>query len=173
MMDAGVIVNKVEKSGLVTIDLERLFQPECPIVDFDIKPFLFMELLLKEKDFRESIDAHDFSIYTGGILAVHCSSDAIIPEWAWMLVAAKADAHAADVQFGSPDRVRERLMLASAESHDWSQYNGRKVLVKGCGDEPIPSALYLFATRKLMLHANRVMYGEACSFVPVWRRPNP
>ena len=170
MTETGTIVNKVAKSGLVTIDLEKLFQPSAPIVDFDIKPFLFMELLLKEKDFRESIDAYDFGAHRGSILAVHCSSDAIIPEWAWMLVAAKADAHVMDVQFGSPIQIHDRLMLSLAETHEWSQYDGRTVLVKGCGDEPIPSALYLYATRKLMVHADRVMYGEACSFVPVWRR---
>lgn len=171
MTDAGTIVNKVAKSGLVTIDLEKLFKPTESIVDFDIKPFLFMELLLKEKDFRESIASFDFSAHAGKILAVHCSTDAIIPEWAWMLVAAHANMHVSDIFFGNPMQVRDRLIMSRAMAHDWSQYQGRKVLVKGCGDEPIPSSLYLYATQKLMDYADRLMYGEACSFVPVWRRP--
>jgi hypothetical protein len=170
MNDSGTIVNKVAKSGLVTIDLERLFSPSAKIMEFDIKPFLFMELLLKEKDFRDAIDVFDFSAFTGSIVAAHCSSEAIIPEWAWMLVAAKAAPFAIDVQFGTIESVKRQLMLESAEKHDWTQYKAKKVLVKGCGDEPIPSALYMYATRQLIENADRLMYGEACSFVPVWRR---
>ncbi len=170
MSDTGTIVNKVAKSGLVTIDLEKLFRPATRILGFDIKPFLFMELLLKEKDFREAVDIHDFTQYSGSIVAVHCSSDAIVPEWAWMLVASKAVDIASDVHFGTEDTVRERIMLAAAGDHDWTQYEGKKVLVKGCGDHPIPSSLYVYVTRRLMATASRVMYGEACSFVPVWRQ---
>jgi hypothetical protein len=171
MNQAGTIVNKVAKSGLITIDLEKLFSPTENITGFDIKPFLFMELLLKEKDFREAVDAYDFTVYNGHILAIHCSSDAIVPEWAWMLVASKAACFAFDVHFGSSESVRERLMLSSAEKHDWTQYSGKKVLVKGCGNDPIPSSLYVYSTKKLLSSADRVMYGEACSFVPVWRKP--
>jgi hypothetical protein len=170
MSETGTIVNKVAKSGLITIDLEKLFNPTSKIVGFDIKPFLFMELLLKENNFREAMDAYDFSVFSGSILAVYCSSDAIIPEWAWMLVTSKAATYSAEVHFGTITSVKERLMFASAERHDWSQYANKKVLVKGCGDEPIPSSLYVYATSKLMAFADRVMYGEACSFVPVWRK---
>jgi hypothetical protein len=170
MSDAGTIVNKVTKSGLVTIDLEKLFSPSVTISELDIKPFLFMELLLKEKDFRETIESFDFSVYKDHLLAVHCSSDAIIPEWAWMLVASKAVEYVSDVHFGTIETVRERLMLRAADNHEWSQYDGKKVLLKGCGDYPIPSAIYVHATRELLKTANRVMYGEACSFVPVWRK---
>jgi hypothetical protein len=169
MSESGTIVNKVAKSGLVTLDLEKLFKPTSNIIGFDIKPFLYMELLLREKDFREAIDGLDFAIYSGNTLAIHCSSDAIVPEWAWMLVASKAVEFTLDVHFGTVDSVKERSMLAVAEKHDWSQYDGKKVLVKGCGDEPIPSSLYVYVTRQLIASASRVMYGEACSFVPVWR----
>jgi len=170
MSETGTIVNKVAKSGLVTLDLEKLFSPVATIIGFDIKEFLFMELLLKEKDFREVIESYPFTKFSGSVLAVHCSSDAIIPEWAWMLVASKTVGIAADVHFGTVSAVKERLMLSLAEKHDWSQYTGKKVLVKGCGEEPIPSSLYVFVTCKLMVVSDRVMYGEACSFVPVWRQ---
>ena len=170
MSPTGTIVNKVAKSGLVMLDLEKQFSPSAQVIGFDIKSFLFMELLLKEKDFRESIESLDFSQYAGSTIAVHCSSDAIIPEWAWMLVASKASNIVADVQFGTVESVTEKVMLNMAEKHDWAQYIGKKVLVKGCGDNPIPSSLYVYATRQLIATADRVMYGEACSFVPVWRQ---
>jgi len=170
MIDAGTIVNKVTKSGLVTLDLESAFSPTSAISVFDIKPFLYMELLLKEKDFREAIESYDFSRFSGHTLAVYCSSDAIIPEWAWMLITSKAVDFATNIHFGTAESVREHLMLTAAEKHDWSQYDGKKVLVKGCGNNPIPSSLYVLATRELLKKADRVMYGEACSFVPVWRK---
>ncbi len=170
MSDTGAIVNKVAKSGLITLDIEKLFRPTTRIIGLDIKPFLFMELLLKEKDFREAVESHDFTQYAGCILALHCSSDAIVPEWAWMLLASKAAGIVSEVHFGTIESVREWKMLVSADKHDWSQYNGKKVLVKGCGDEPIPSSLYVYVTNQLMSSASRVMYGEACSFVPVWRQ---
>ena len=170
MSESELIVNKVAKSGLVTLDLEALFLPKTTVESLDIKKYLYMELLLREADFRQSMDGEDFGTYRGKIVALHCSSDAIIPEWAWMLAVSKVIAHAEDVQFGTVEAVRSSLMLHNAQSYDWSQHTGKKVLLKGCGDDIIPSSLYLHATKMLMKYADRVMYGEACSFVPVWRR---
>lgn len=170
MNDSDIIVNKVANSSLATVDLEELRDP-APVVSFDLKPFLFMELLLKEKDFRESMDAHDWSQYQGAHLAVHCTSDAIIPGWAWMLVAAHAIDIAKEVHFGTPEQVEAVLFDRAVRGHDWSAYQGRKVLLKGCSDSPLPASAYVSATNELMRHADRVMYGEACSFVPVWRKP--
>lgn len=169
-MSDGTIVNKVAKSGLVTIDLETLKDPRA-IISFDLKPFLFMELLLKEKDFREAMDAHNWEQYHNVHLAVHCTSDALIPGWAWMLVAAHAASFAAEVHFGTPEQVETILFDRAVHAHPWESYAGKKVLVKGCSDSPIPSSVYVSATNALIQHADRVMYGEACSFVPVWRRP--
>lgn len=163
------IVNKVAQSGLMTLDLEQ-FKPSERIVDFDIKPFLFMELILREKDFRESLDQVNFEDFAGVHLAVHCSADAIIPEWAWMLIVAKADPYVKQLHFSTADQVRTRLYEINLSTHDWSMYTGRKVMVKGCGDNPIPSVAYIKATENLMKYADRIMYGEACSFVPVWRK---
>jgi hypothetical protein len=163
------IVNKVAQSGLMTLDLEQ-FMPSERIVDFDIKPFLFMELIVREKDFRESLDQVNFEDFAGVNLAVYCSADAIIPEWAWMLIVAKADPYVKQIHFSTADQVRTRLYEFNLSMHDWSVYTGRKVMVKGCGDNPIPSVAYIKATENLMKYADRIMYGEACSFVPVWRK---
>jgi len=163
------IVNKVAQSGLITLDLEQ-FMPSERIVDFDIKPLLFMELIVREKDFRESLDKIDFADYTGAHLAVHCSADAIIPEWAWMLIVAKADPFVKQIHFNTAEQVRAQLYELNLTNHNWSKYQNRKVMVKGCGDNPIPSVAYIKATTYLMKHADRIMYGEACSFVPVWRK---
>lgn len=169
MSTNDIISNKVAKSGLITLDLE-MFKPLKSISEFDISQLLYMGLILKEKEFREGLDAIDFSNYSDHILAVYCSSDAIIPEWAWMLVVSKAKSFASQVLFGTRESVEEQVMMSNAENHNWEQYQGRKVLLKGCGDGSVKSSLYLKVTDFLMDYADRVMYGEACSFVPIWRR---
>jgi hypothetical protein len=169
MSTNDVLTNKVAKSGLITLDLE-MFKPSKPIAEFDISSLLFMGLILKEQDFRNSLDAIDFSQYTNNILAVHCSTDAIIPEWAWMLIVSKAKSSTSQIFFGTKESVEEHLMMMNAERHNWEEYLGRKVLLKGCGDGSVKSSLYLKVTDFLMDYADRVMYGEACSFVPIWRR---
>jgi len=169
MSSDDLITNKVAKSGLITLDLE-MFKPQEPIAEFDISNLLFMGLILKEKEFREQLDEKDFSEYSDIFLAVHCSTDAIIPEWAWMLIISKAKPFSKEVFYGTKDSVLEQLMLGNAAKYDWAQFQGRKVLLKGCGDGSVKSSLYLKVTDLLMVHADRVMYGEACSFVPVWRR---
>jgi hypothetical protein len=163
------IVNKVAKSGLVTIDLQQ-FLPTDPIVEFDLKDYLYMELILKEKDFREALDNYDWSQVEHSILAVHCSTDAIIAQWAFMLVSAKAHGFARKIQFGNKNQVREYCLLENIRNHDWKQYEGKKVLLKGCSDQDLPPSAYLEASREVQPYADRLMYGEACSFVPVYRK---
>lgn len=167
---AEEIVNKVKKSGLITLDLQQ-FHDGSEIVEFDLKEYLFMELILKEKDFREAMEAHDWSQYQDKILAVHCSTDAIIASWAYMLVAVHARKLAKDVIFGDPMSVRHECYRRQIEQHDWSQYEGKRVLLKGCSDKELPQSVYLLATQKLLPYTDRLMYGEACSFVPVYRKP--
>jgi hypothetical protein len=169
MSSDDLIKNKVTQSGLITLDLE-MFKPFHEIYEFDISSLLYMGLILKEQEFREGLDGIDFSEYSNKIIAVFSSSDAIIPQWAWMLIVAKAKPFVHDVYFGTKEHVKEYIMLMNAEHHNWDQYKGRKVLLKGCGDGSVSSSLYLKVTDYLMNFADRVMYGEACSFVPVWRR---
>ncbi len=167
---AEEFVNKVAKSGLITLDLQT-FHDGSEIVAFDLKDYLFMEMILKEKDFREALDQHDWQKYQDKIIAVYCSIDAIVASWAYMLVAAKADGIAKDVIFGTPEQVRHECYRRELEQHDWSQYEGKRVLLKGCSEKELPQSVYLLATQKVLPYTERLMYGEACSFVPVYRKP--
>lgn len=167
---AEEFVNKVAKSGLVTLDLET-FHNGIEIAPFDLKNFLFMEMVLKEKDFRNDLEQHNWAQYQGKILAVFCSVDAIIASWAYMLVASHAREHTVDVLFGTPEQARYECYRRNLETHDWAQYDGKRVLLKGCSDKELPQSVYLLATQHLLPFAERLMYGEACSFVPVYRKP--
>lgn len=165
-----IIENKVAKSGLITIDLEKM-AGDFAVESLDIKQFLFMDLLLREKDFRTALDEFDWSVYRNTVLAVYCSTDAIIASWAYMLIVTHASAYADEVIVGKPEDVRNEIFSRRLSEHDWSQYSGKRVLLKGCSDKTIPPGAYAHATRLLQHYADRIMYGEACSFVPVWRRP--
>lgn len=167
-MAEGPIVNKVAKSGLKTIDLEEYYD-ETPIEEFDLKDFLYQGLIIREKEFRKTLDEHDWTRYAGSYIAVYCSSDAIIAPWAYMLVTTYAQVYATEVFYGSVDDVRYMLYSRKLNKIDWSQYEGKRVILKGCGDKPVPASAYLLATKNLLPYAERVMYGEACSFVPVFR----
>lgn len=170
IMETEFIENKVAKSGLITIDLQQ-FEARRPILSFDLKDFLYMELILKEKDFREALDKHPWENYSGKILAVYCSSDAIIARWAYMLVATYAVQAGAEVHFGTPSEVHELILLQNLRSHDWQQYEGKRVLLKGCSDRELSPSAYLEATSLALPWTSRLMYGEACSFVPIYRKP--
>lgn len=166
----GEIVNKIQQSKLETVDLERLLQNER-IEVLDIRPFLFQELILREKEFRESLEQHDWSRYEGAWLAIHCTSDAIIPHWAWMLAATHAAPYAVHVVFGAEEDARKELLLRKIEEYDWERYRDRFVLLKGCSKQSIPPEAYVAATGKLLPIVDKLMYGEACSNVPVYRKP--
>lgn len=170
MNEIPIIKNKIAASGLMTIDLEKIVG-EIPIATFDIKDFLYMELLLKEKDFREKLANHDWYMYQDKILAVYCSTDAIFASWAYMLIATYAKPYARSVFIGSADIAIENYYRDVLQKHDWSIYQNKKVLLKGCSENSFPQSAYLYATNELLGIAERIMYGEACSFVPVWRKP--
>jgi hypothetical protein len=163
------IVNKVAQSGLITLDLESLVE-DVHIDTFDIKDHLHMEYMLREDDFRAALDAYDWVTHTGRYVAVTCSNDAIVASWAFMLVAAKATGIAADVRFGSAEQVLLDVLDERLNAMDWSAFAGKRVLLKGCSKMNLPQGAYVRATARLVSVADRVMYGEACSFVPVWRR---
>lgn len=163
------LVNRVANSKLVTIDLET-FYPAGEIVPFDLKQYLFMELILKEKDFREALKAHDWSQYNGKNMVVFCSADAIIPMWAFMLVATYATPHASDVALCSPEQYTEIAFLRKLNNLDISVYAGERVVVKGCSDKPVPASAYLEITKRLQPVAQSIMFGEPCSTVPVYKK---
>ncbi len=163
------IVNKVAKSGLVTIDLNKYCNPD-EVKELDIKGFLFQELLLKEKDFRGYLDQYDWSQYEGAYLAVYCSSDAILAPWAFMLVASYAHPYVRDVIMGDRRKAVTELFHRAFEKEDWSRFKDKRVIIKGCSDERIPVDAYTAVTTRLLPYVDRLMYGEACSFVPVYRK---
>lgn len=164
------LVNRVAQSGLITLDLEQ-FYPEGPVAAFDLKDYLFMEMILKEKDFREALKNHDWSQYQGQYLAVFCSTDAIIPMWAYMLVATYAAPHATDVLQCTPEQLPELVFLKKLSALDISPYEGKRMVIKGCSEQPVPPVAYLEITRRLQPIALSIMFGEPCSTVPVYKRP--
>ncbi len=163
------IVNKVAESGLITLDLEN-FYPRQEILVFDLKDHLFMGLILKEKDFREAMKSYDWSRYQGHYVAVTCSADAIIPVWAYMLVASYLQPVARDLYLGTREAFHQALFLQNLRAIDPKQYTDQRVVVKGCGDTPIGEFAYLEITRILMPVARTIMYGEPCSTVPVYKK---
>ena len=164
------LVNRVAASGLITYKLEDHW-PTAGFAVFDLKDYLFMELILKEKDFREALKEHDFSQYAGKILLVHCSADAIIPNWAWMLVARDAAPHAADVYLGTEaDYLRDHYRRV-IDALDPADYADKRIVIKGCGDRDVPASAYLDLTVKLRPVAKSIMFGEPCSTVPVYKQP--
>ncbi|MEL7220948.1 MAG: DUF2480 family protein [Bacteroidota bacterium] len=164
------LVNRVASSGLITLKLEEFF-PQKKLAHFDLKDFLFMELILKEKDFRTALKEHDWEQYNGQVLLVYCSTDAIIPVWAYMLVAAYAAPVATDVFQGTADDYYRAYFLRQLDQLDADQYRDQRIVIKGCSDHPVPPAAYLEITRRLQPLAKSIMYGEPCSTVPVYKQP--
>ena len=163
------LVNRVAESDITTVDLAALWDGASSST-FDLAPFLHRGLVLRERDFRAAIKEHDWSQYEGQHVAVTCSADAIVPTWAFMLVASKLQGIAASVGAGTEAEVRRDHFVRALEAHDWSQYRGKPVVIKGCGNDTVPLDAFLLATGKLQTVAKKLMYGEPCSSVPVWRQ---
>ncbi len=162
-------INKVAESGLISLDLAQ-YIPSNEIVVFDIKPFLFMELILKEKDFRASLNTIDWSQYQDKIVGIFCSTDAIIPMWANMLIVSNLSPFAKSVYFGNESSIRDLVLLEAIQKIDASVYADQRIVVKGCGDIPIGESAYIAITQKLRPVAKSIMYGEPCSTVPVYKK---
>ena len=168
-MSTTPLINRVANSRLSTIDLEKLY-PAGEILPFDLKSYLFMELILKEKDFREALDAHDWEQYRGKNLAVFCSTDAIIPMWAYMLVATHATPFVNDLALCQPAQFVEIAFQKQINALNINEFVGARVVVKGCSDKPVPASAYLEITRRLQPVVRSIMFGEPCSTVPVFKK---
>lgn len=166
---SDMIVNKVAESGLISFDLEPYY-PQQPIKIFDLKDFLFMGLILKEKDFRASLQATDWEVYSGANVAVTCSADAVIPMWAYMLVASYLQPVATNVVFGDEKKLIDTLLLKNLQNVHGEEFTDKRVVVKGCGDVSIPESAYVEITNKLRPFAKSIMYGEPCSTVPIFKK---
>ncbi len=165
------IVNKVAESGIVTLDLAPYIPAETSLATFDLKPFLFREMILKEKDYRAALQTHDWAQYEGKNVAIFCSVDAIVPVWAYMLTASYLQPVAASIYFGSTDEMIKAMVMQRICSIDTSEYADKRVVIKGCGDTPIPDAAYVMITHHLRPVAKSIMYGEPCSTVPIYKAP--
>ncbi len=162
------IVNRVSASNLVTFDLEELYTPGDRQL-LDIKDQLFQGLILKEKDFRDFIKTHDWSQYTGKHVAIICSTEAIIPTWAFMLLAVALQPYATTVVFGSLDDLERHLFNQKLSSVDWKKFQTAKVVVKGCSKVSVPVSAYVEVVNHLRPIAASIMFGEACSTVPLFK----
>jgi hypothetical protein len=164
------LVNRVAASGLITLKLEE-FLPTTPLETLDLKAYLFQGLILREKDFREAMDQHDWEQYQGKTLLVHCSADAIVPLWAYMLIASKAAPYAADVSYGSAEAYYQAYFAQTLAALNVEQYRDQRIIIKGCSDRPVPTAAYVEITKRLRPLAKSIMYGEPCSTVPIYKKP--
>lgn len=163
------IVNKVAQSGLVSLDLAELY-PKGERVLYDIKDNLFHGLILREKDFREFVKEHDWSSYTGKHIAIICSADAVVPTWAYMLLANKLAPFASSVIFGNLETLETILFQQALDRQDLEVYRDQRVVIKGCGDIAVPTSAYVEITKKLTGIVKSIMYGEPCSTVPIYKR---
>ena len=166
-----LIVNKVANSGLINIDLEDYY-PKGKRIQIDIKAQLFQELILREKDFRDWIQSHDWNQYKDAYVAVFCSADAIVPVWAYMLIAAQLEPLAKRVVFGDLEILEAELYKEIVDNLDVSEFADKRLIIKGCGNLPVPRAAFLMLTNKLRPIAKSIMYGEACSTVPIYKSAN-
>jgi hypothetical protein len=166
------IINKVALSGIITIDLEE-FYPHGERVLFDIKEHLFQGLILKEKDFREFVKHEDWSEYTDKYVSLICSADAVIPTWAYMLLSTKLEPYVKKVVFGDLETLETVLYNEILNKLNINDYKDARVVVKGCGNLPVPNAAYVEITSLLRSVAKSIMYGEACSMVPLYKQPKP
>lgn len=162
-------VNKVAESGIITLDLVS-FLPKAEIVGFDLKPFLFREMILKEKDYRASLQTFDWEQYRDKLVAVYCSVDAIIPVWAYMLAVTYLQKVASDVYFGREEEMQKHIVLKNIAAVDANDYLDKRVVIKGCGDTFIPEYAYVAITQHLMPVIKSLMYGEPCSTVPLYKK---
>lgn len=164
-----IFVNKVANSGLVSLNLEDYYSVGYR-VEIDVKELLFMGLVLKEKDFREYIKTNDWTVYQNKYVAIYCSTDAIVPTWAYMLIAAKLSGIAAKVVFGDLNALETALWETAFDKIQIEDYRDQKVVIKGCGDLPVSPAAYTNISNKLIPVVHSLMYGEPCSTVPVYKR---
>lgn len=166
----NTITNKVASSSILTFDLEDIY-PQGKRMTYDIKQNLFQELLLREKDFREFVKTHDWTQYRDAFVHITCSVDAIVPTWAFMVVMSHIEPYAKKVIVGTKDELERVIFEEVLEKVDWQVFHDQKVVVKGCSNYAIPHAVYAEATRRLAPIAKLVMFGEACSSVPVYKKP--
>lgn len=166
---AEEIINRVANSKLKVIDLED-FYPEGKRILFDIKDWLLEGLVLREKDFRIRVAEHDWSQYNDCYIALHCSTDAIIPDWAYMLISLELEEFSKLTVIGTLDHLESIIYTKIISELDVSIYKDMPVIIKGCSHKPVPANALVLLSQKLKPIAKSIMFGEACSSVPLFKR---
>lgn len=169
-MENKPLINRVANSGLITINLED-FYPTKELIEFDLKPYLFKELILKEKDFRAALKEIDWASYSDKVLLIYCSTDAIIPVWAYMLVSSNAAPFVFESYQGTSEEYLKKHYDAALNIMEFEQFTQKKVVVKGCSNKAVPASAYAKLSARLQPYAQSIMYGEPCSTVPIFKRP--
>ncbi|AHF16266.1 DUF2480 family protein [Niabella soli] len=164
-----VIRNKVAESGIITLNLEDYY-PKEPVVIFDIKDFLFMGLILKEKEFRAALKEVDWTLYQNKTVGIVCTADAIVPLWAYMLIVSYLQPVAAFIGLGDAAVIKNKLLLKNIEVIAENEFTDARVVIKGCGDIPVSEEAYAAISVKLLPVVKSLMYGEPCSTVPVYKK---
>ncbi len=168
-MQEEPILNRVAQSKIITFNLEDYY-PKGRRILLDIKDWLFEGIILKEKEFRAALAEHDWALYQDAFVALYCSSDATVPGWAYMLIATKLEPYASKVVQGDLEQLETLLYQSVIESLDVSEFKDRLVIIKGCSNRPVPPNAYLLITQKLQPVVKSLMYGEACSSVPLFKK---
>lgn len=163
------IVNRVERSGIITLNFEELLA-EQPSAEFDLAPYLWQGLALKEKDFRDGLEQFDWSALANQHVSVFCSADAIIPTWAFMLVASHLQKVNAKAFYGSYRETLEQRLLDILANFPMEELENKRVVIKGCGKLDLSPSAYLAATQLVQPHAKLLMFGEPCSTVPIFKK---
>jgi hypothetical protein len=166
---AEEIINRVANSKLKVIDLEDYY-PEGRRILFDIKDWLLEGLVLKEKDFRVSVAEHDWSQYQDTFVALHCSTEAIVPDWAFMLISIQLQKYSKLTIIGSLENLESIIYTSIISNLDISIYKDAPVIIKGCSHKPVPANALVLLSQKLKPIAKSIMFGEACSSVPLYKR---
>lgn len=163
------IINRVAQSKLVTFDLEDYY-PKGERIVLDIKDWLYEGIILREKEFRGHVENHEWSTYQDAYVALQCSSEAIVPGWAFMLVSSQLAPYVKKVVIGGLEELETALYQTILENLDVSDFADKPVIIKGCSRKPVPANAYIMAMTKIQQVAKSVMYGEACSSVPLYKR---
>jgi len=166
------LINKVAESGLQLIDLEDFVPDETEIAIIDLHDYLYKGLILREKEFRDALKSIDWAVFEGQYVSIYCSTDALIPQWAFMLVVKYLFPVAREIFFGDKNSLINNIVLNKIDRININDYNEVKVIIKGCGKFQLSSEVYVAVTRHLLPAVHSIMFGEPCSTVPVYKKKN-
>lgn len=170
MTDPGTIKNTVANKALISIDLGDFYPNENECAYIDVADYLFKGIILKENDFRAQISETDFSQYQDKFVGIYCSADAIIPMWVYMVLGAELSSFAKSVLFGKKTQFPLLFLHDNLAKIKPEEFEGKRLVIKGCGDKPTDEASFTIVSSKLAKVARSIMYGEPCSTVPVFKR---